>query len=396
VLSGYLVHFDGREYANGNTTFSYTVTGQGAPHALSNFFLELPDCAPALVSYEPAGAIIGVNPLTGIYGIKWEQLLGTDESRSYSITFPGDIPLGVIRASVKASTFLEIGEIAGPCSGFEVSGTVFIDADADGILTEADEAGIIVDITVTLVDGYGNIQTAVTDINGEYAFLKIPGTYTIRIDTETPADDFNEELAESFDPTGPTSKIVTVGPDATGINFGYDPRAEEITYDIEMGILLTTGEPAKYWKKQVRSAMGGRTSDFDPATMAQFIEEIQGLFFPDPFQFTPGNEFEEALAILSINSKDPYEQLLRELLTAEFNEVSGKGLVDEPELQSVLLSWAESIAIAAAPVESAAPLATGGTGRTLLGFPIGDRVGDAVDLLNQLNGSTAGGGGGGG
>ena len=399
VINGYLVHFDGRMYDSGQTTFSYTVSGTGAAHALSNFFLELPDCAPALDSFEPTGATINVNPLSGIYGVKWDQLLGTNGTRSYSITFPGDITLGVIRTSVKASTLLEIGEIAGPCDGFEISGTVFVDTDGNGIMTEADELGIIVDVTVTLVDSDGNIQTALTDINGEYAFLKIPGTYTVRIDTATTADDFNEELAASFDPTGPTSKIVTVGPNAIGNDFGFDPRTEEITYDIEMGILLTTGEPVKFWKKQLRASISGGkgNTEFDAATMGQFIIEIQELFFPDPFQFTPGNEFQEALEILSIKSKDPYEQLLRELLAAEFNEVSGKGLVDAPELQSVMLSWAESVAIVASPdVPQTAPLTSGNSDRILLGSPIGDRVGDAVNFLSKVNGSTAGGSGGGG
>ena len=395
TINGYLVQFDGRAYDNGQTTFSYTVSGTGAEHALSHFFLELPDCAPALDSFSPAGAVIGVNPLVEIYGVKWDQSLGTTESRSYSITFPGDVPLGVIRASVKASTLADIGEIAGPCYGFEISGTVFVDADSNGVLTEADEAGIIVDVTVTLVDGYGNIQTAITDVNGEFAFIKIPGTYTIRIDAETAEDDFNEELAASFDPTGPTSLVVTVGPDASGIDFGFDPRTEEITYDIEMGVLLTTGENVKFWKKQLRAAISGGkgNAEFDALTMAQFIEDIQGLFFPEPFQFTPGNEFRDALDILSIKSKDPYQQLLRELLTAEFNEVSGKGLVDAPDLQSVMLSWAESVAIAASP---AAPLASSNVDHPLLGGMLDDRVGEAVGFLVQLNGSTAGGSGGGG
>ena len=256
---------------------------------------------------------------------------------------------------------------------------------------------------MTLADSDGNIQTSLTDINGEYAFLKIPGTYTVRIDTATAEDDFNEELATSFDPTGPTSKVVTVGPDAISNDFGFDPRTEEITYDIEMGILLTTGEPVKFWKKQIRAAISGGkgNTEFDALTMAQFITEIQGLFFPYPFQFTPGNEFQEALEILSIKSKDPYEQLLRELLAAEFNEVSGKGLVSAPELQSVMLSWAESVAIAASPeapqaAPLTAPLTSGNSDRTLLGSPIGDRVGDAVNFLSQMNGSTAGGSGGGG
>jgi hypothetical protein len=394
VINGYLVQFDGRTFADGKTTFDYTVSGTGGENALSHFLLEIPDCAPALDSYTPPGATIGIDPHTNLYGIKWNLSLGTNESRSYSITFPGDVPLGVINASVKASVPVEIGEIAGPCAGFVISGTVYVDADGSGTM-DAEESGIV-NVTVTLVDGDGDIVTATTDANGDYAFLKIAGTYTIRIDAETAANDFNESLAAAFVPTGPTSTIVTVGPDSPGNDFGFDPKAKEITYDIEQGILLTTGEPVKFWKKQLRAAMSGSQGrvEFDAATMAQFIAEIQGLFLPDPFQFTPGNEFQEAMDILSTNSKDPLPILLKELLAAEFNEVSGKGLVEAPELQSVLLAWAESVAVAASssvlqiPINSDRP--------PLGGVPIDERVADTIDLLIHLNGSTGGGSGGGG
>jgi hypothetical protein len=178
VLNGYLVQFDGRTYAGGKTTFAYTVSGQDAEHALSHFLLELPDCAPALDSYSPPGADVSVDPITGIYGIKWNLSLGVNESRGYSITFPGDVPLGVIRASVKASTLSPVGEIAGPCAGFEISGAVYVDADEDGA-RDPGESGIV-NVTVTLVDGGGNVQTATTDAAGGYTFLKIAGIYTVR------------------------------------------------------------------------------------------------------------------------------------------------------------------------------------------------------------------------
>ena len=393
VINGYLVQFDERVYINDQTTFSYTVSGAGAEHALSFFLLELPDCAPALDSFSPQAATIGIDPHTGIFGIKWNQSLDTYESRSYSITFPGNVPLGVIRASVKASTLAEIGEITGPCDGFEISGTVYVDTDGNGTMNSAEESGII-DVTVTLVDSKGNVQTATTDSFGDYTFIKIAGTYTVRIDAATAADDFNEDLAASFDPTGPTSKVITVGPDSPGNDFGFDPRAKEITYDLEQGILLTTGEPVKFWKRELRAAISGGkgNTEFDAATMAQFITEIQGLFLPDPFQFTPRNEFQEAMDILSTKSKDPLLILLRELLAAEFNEVSGKGLVDAAELQSVLIAWAESVALSAYPVEP--PASQYGIGLPRGG--IDDNVGDAIKLLIRLNGTTGGGSGGGG
>jgi len=390
LINGYLVEFDKRTVANNQTTFSYTVSGTGGPHALSHFALELPGCAPALDSFDPAGGTIGVNPLTGIFGIKWDISLDPSGSRGYSITFPGDVSLGVILATVKAADPVGIGEIAGPCAGFEISGHVFVDADSNSAFDPATESGIV-DVTVTLVDGNGNTRTATTDASGAYAFLKSPGTYTVRVGTATPEDDFNEQLASSFDPTGPTSLGVTVGPDSPDNDFGFDPRAKEIINDLETGVLETNGRDVKFWKKQVRSALndGKGHPVFNPTLIDSFITEIEALFLPEPFQFTPGNEVQEALDILSTRSKDPVLQLQKELLAAEFNEVAGIGLVGAAGLQSVLLSWAEALVAeglgGAAPVSGAGVTLSGGSTTTLK---------DAQKLLKLLNGSTGGGGGG--
>ena len=181
LLSGYLVQFDGRVFAGGQTTFSYTVSGSGATDPMSQFFLELPQCAPAPASITPSDGSIGVNPLVDIFGVRFHILLETDESRSYSITFPGDVPLGVIRTFVHAGEVRDVGEIAGPCDGFEISGTVYVDADSNGVQS-SEESGIP-DVTVALHDGH----ETVTDANGDYAFLKIAGTYTVRVDAATTA-----------------------------------------------------------------------------------------------------------------------------------------------------------------------------------------------------------------
>ena len=389
TLDGFAVQFDGRSFANNQTTFSYTVMEVGAVHALSNFALEIPGCAPAVDSFTPAGGAVGDNPLTGFFGIKWDISLGTGESRSYSMTFPGDVPLGAIRAAVKAGEIPVIGEIAGPCAGFVISGTVFADADSSGDQIGPDETGIS-NVTVTVADGNGTALTALTDVNGDYAFIRVPGDYTVRIDAATSADDFNETLAANFDPTGPTAVAVTIGPGSPGNDFGYDPRAKQITVDLETGVLLTTGENPRYWIKQLR---GSGMTEFDSATMAAFLSEIQVLFLPVPYQFTPGKEAKEAIDILKSKSKDPIDQLLKELLAAEFNEVSGKGLVGEDALQSVLLAWVESL-IAQATSGPSAVADRDGDGPQLA--PSGDSYRDALDLLQRLNDGATGGGGSGG
>ena len=390
LINGYVVTFDGRTFANNQTTFSYTVSGTGAEHALSNFFLEVPGCAPAVTAVTPAGGAVGLNPLTDIYGVKWDISLGANGSRSYSMTFAGDVPQGAILASVKAGEFSPVGEIAGPCAGFSVSGTVYTDADLSGAQNGSDEPGIP-NVTVELVDAGGSVLTSTTDVNGDYGFHRISGTYTVHIDTATAAADFNEVLASDFDPTGPTSTVVTIGPDSPGNDFGYDPRVQQITLELDAGLLLTTGEGPKYWLKQLR---GSGKTDFDSATMAAFLSEIEGLFLPEPFQFTAGSEFQDAINILKSRSKDPIDQLLKQLLAAELNEVSGKGLVDAAELQSVLLAWVESLITqsSTAGPSAAAPRGGGGPQRARPTVTIDG----AIDLLKGMNGSATGGGGSGG
>ena len=83
----------------------------------------------------------------------------------------------------------------------------------------------------------------------------------------------------------------------------------------------------------------------------------------------------------------------RELLAAEFNEVSGKGLIGADELQRAIIAWAESLV-----AQSAVTVSSGRTGDdpALAGSRYTTKVGEAEFLLELLNGSAATGGGAGG
>lgn len=404
ILNGYRVQFNGRVFENDLTTFYYTVSGVGAVHNLSHFILEIPDCAPELNSSSPIGAKIGVDPLVNIYGAKWDQGLGIGDSRDYSFTFPGDVPLGVIRTVVKASTISDIGEIHGPCAGFEISGNIYVDADSNGVLDISGESGIN-NVTVTLECEDGYVQTALTGTDGYYSFLVGRGidnmdnkVYTITVESETAATDFNEELVASFSPTGPTFLVITVNADMPGNDFGFDPNTKELTQAIVDGFIETDGEPLKFWIKEIRAAKnnGGGRVMYDAATLAGFIADIQGLFLPEQFQFTPGNEFEEVYAILQSHSKVALDNLVQELLVAELNHVSGRGLIGAASLQAVMLSWVESVIVDATPAITI-QFSNSDSGPLMLGGDLNDsRVGDAMDFLTELNGSIGGGSGGGG
>ena len=115
-------------------------------------------------------------------------------------------------------------------------------------------------------------------------------------------------------------------------------------------------------------------------------------FLPDPFQFTPGNEFAEVADILRIRSKDPLQELIRELLVAEFNHVSGKGI--DPDLQTVLLKWAEAVVVEAGGFGPSG--ASKGNGLRAAAAAGEEGVKDALRILLLLNGATGGGSGGGG
>ncbi len=347
VLSGFEVVYDGRTFDSGanQTTFSYTVRSSGAQHALSNFVLQLPDCAPALAGSSPAGGTVGTDPNSGLFGIKWNLTIDPSDTvgRSFSVTYPGDIVEGVVRVAVKASTILELGVLPGACGGFDIGGVVFIDRDADGSRDAVNEPGVVANVTVTLVDPDGSEQTQKTDASGQYLFRRQEGTYTLRLDLITPDTDFNEELGESFAATTALTATVTVGPDASDNNFGFDPQTQKIKDEINTGVLFTNGQDAKFWTQEVRTAAKGRgNSTFDAATMLALLNAVEGLFFDTPYQFTDGAEFQEALAILSSNPRTALDELIKELLVTELNHVAGFGLANDLDFQAVLISWGES------------------------------------------------------
>jgi hypothetical protein len=366
-------------------------------HALSNFVLEVPDCAPDPIASSPAGGTAGTDPNSGITGIKWNLTIQPDDTvgRSFSITYPGDVPPGLIDFAVKVSTTVEMGAISGPCKGFLISGIAFVDPDSNGIREPVAEPGIIANLTVTLIDASGSIETTTTDASGHYEFFRGDGEYTLQIDSVTAANDFNEELADSFDPTTSLSRIVTIGPDSPDNDFGFRPQTEELILEIQEGILLTDGESVKFWTREVRlaSKSGGPKGEFDSATILGFLLEIETLFLESPYQFEDGNEYASALAILTDNNKDPLVQLKRQLLATELNEMSDKGLFQDRPLQRVLISWGESLVFSA---ENANGAAAGAVSKFESGGSVTSSATSSTDLnsaemlFKQVNGRGGG------
>lgn len=395
-VNNYLVHFDGRTYHAGadQTTFDYTVSGTGAGATLTRFGIELPDCAPELDHFSP---LEGVN-IDNSARIEWNLDIAPTGSRSYSITFPGNVPQGTVRVGVKSGLVDGVALAPGPCGGatlFDISGTVFSDANLDGAL-ESEETGIA-DVTVHLLSGLGLVATTVTDGHGAYVFAdQIAGDYTVLVPDVTAATDFNEDLFDDFSYTGASAAVsidVSIGPASTGNDFGFTPNVEEIIEEVIAGDIESNGETVRFWKAQLKGALGeeGRNNEaeIDAATMQGYLDAIEAFLLVSPYQFDDGNEFQAAFDILRTDSREDIDQLLKELLAAELNHVSGRGIENVNGLQEVLLGWGEALVLDNAPGLSAqkAPAAPAQTLNSLVTLQ------EATALFRVLNGGGGSGGG---
>lgn len=388
VINYYNVHFNGRTFENNQTTFSYTVTGTGVDPSLNHFTIELPPCAPALDSYSPTGsANINTNQDSGIYGIEWHLSVAKDNTigQVYTITFPGDVPLGIVRSEVKTENGAwAVGNIFGPCAGSHITGTVFVDADKSGTKS-ASESGIA-NVTVTISNGSSSVN-ATTDASGNYDFLVADGTYTVTIPSATPAiSDFNEDLYASFTAFSATSVTVTVSGDSPNHDFAFTPNTTQLINDFSVGTLLTAGKSAKWWASELRSAGNGSQSFYTTEQDLGFLAQVQAFGLPTPFQFTAGNELKNAINILNNNTKNDYLGLfLKQLLAAELNYFSGNTIIGQADLHEVLILYGEEVAVQ--PV-TAGGITTYATGTNKL-----DPYSSDTTLLSAINGSTSGGGG---
>ena len=380
TAGSYEVRFDGRTVQGGSTTFAYTLAGTGQGEDVSHFTVELPSCAPAPSSFAPTGGVsINSDPVTGLYGIDWHLKVTSTGSQSYSVTFPGDVPLGIVSAAVRGGDDRFVGQILGPCANvFDVSGLVYADSDGDGS-RDPQESGIA-GVTVELVDDAGSVVRAVvTSTSGSYLFdNQFAGTYTARVPDATAAADFNEELFDSFSYTGSgaAEHIVELTSDSAGNDFGFDVQISKLIGEFDNDVLTSTAEDARYWATQFK---GRGNVEIAPAMLQGYLDAIESLFQPEPFQFSDADELAHAFAILSNNSRDDLDKLAIELLTAELNLVSGRTIDNAAGLLEGMIAWSEGVY-----AENSAQALAKATSST------GD-VEEASALLRSFN--TTGGGG---
>lgn len=339
VINTYTLDFTGRSLTgdeeNQTTTFYYTLTGGGETPQLDSFFLETPDCAGDVENYSPPESA-NLFP----QAIKWNSSVSKDGSQEYSITYQGDVSLGIIDARVIRGSIDETGQIIGPCKGvYLLSGSIYIDANNDGNKqnSESGISSISIDLYNAMDEKIGSVPTA---SDGSFSFKVIEGDYRIKVTDDLLENDNYTAVGNSF------FDIKNATTDVSGINFGFQANTQKIIDDLETTILLDT-EPTKYWVQQLRHA-GKKNAEYTPEEILTFLKGIEELLLNEPFQFG-NNKLDNALNILTRPIKTDLDEYLQQLLTAELNVISGRGAKlasGEPDsaFNEALLIYGEAVA----------------------------------------------------
>jgi hypothetical protein len=170
-VGGYAVDAAPVQYdrAANRTTYTYTVKGDGSDKDLSHFTLELADCFGAVAAASPAEAFsLGLDPTTGIRGLKWDQPLRNDATRTYSFTLEGLWAPTEITAAVKAGNGFKSAELTGPSCApadpkLSVVKTAGAAPDGQTLVTREGEVAFTYVVTNT---GNMPLATGVVDDNG--------------------------------------------------------------------------------------------------------------------------------------------------------------------------------------------------------------------------------------
>lgn len=264
-LLGFNVSYGGRVYdsAINQTTFTYTVTGNAAPHDLSHFDVGIPSCNPPLLiaSTNPTHAVsFGVDPTTGVDGIKWDSSLSTTDSRTYSIGFIGSVAEGTTQVAVKASNEFEIATLAGPsCEVASVEVDKFVSTDgvtwdnADDAPGPEYQAGDRVSFRF-VISNIGNVELtnlSLSDSVYDTSACSLPATLAVAAFTECTVGPF-----DAVD--GPHSNIATVSAVVDGVSVSATDTVFYFTGnlpEIQLSKTLSKDGGAN-WADNIRVASG--------------------------------------------------------------------------------------------------------------------------------------------
>lgn len=243
---------------------------------------------------------------------------------------------------------------ADQCEGYvSISGTVYVDGNSNEI-KDISESGIQ-NTTVILTDSDGMEFHTKTETDGFYSFVIYTGdeekTFTVQIPTETnDTEDFNEGLFDSHLPTTPISGVSVTAEteNVSGIDFGFEPKVEELIEAFTSKTIVTNAEPKLFWVTQlilgIASELIGVTIDTEVPKdlLLEHLNDIENLLLEEPFQFGENKMYSALLTILRQNSE--LDRLLTQLLVAELNVVSGRG-TDSADFDLALMAFGESAAV---------------------------------------------------
>ena len=170
LINSFIVGYGGRSFDGSQTTFIYYVSGTGTPPDLSHFDVEIVTCNPALqvVGVDPTSAVsFGVDPTTGVSGIKWDLPLPMSQSRTYRLTFAGDIPEGVVTVAVKGGNGFGSAQLPGAgCGANSVEIQKYVSVDG-ATWNDADTApGPEVDVSSPISFRFVVTNTGQTPLSG--------------------------------------------------------------------------------------------------------------------------------------------------------------------------------------------------------------------------------------
>ncbi len=138
---------------------------------------------------------------------------------------------------------------------------------------------------------------------------------------------------------------------STGNNFPFRLNTLAVIGDFDPAdgdgnglVLAGEGRTIGFWKHQCTVAITRKgRAQIDAATLLALIRAVPPLYLAQPFQFTAGLEYKEALAVMEARTSDAVELLKKQLLATELNHVAAMGLADKA-LQGVIINWAEYVA----------------------------------------------------
>jgi hypothetical protein len=336
------------DQVNETTTFKFTVlntipTGIGN-RTLKSFSLKLPSCYDAPVYTPDLGSESSIENSILKWNVNFSAAPSVGENpQEFTITYPGNIPLGEILASAErdgSSGHIYSGMIAGPVCPtvlpeLTFSGSVYIDANEDDI-KQPEEYGLE-NIEVRLYSFNGEdetftfIDSVITEEDGEFSLTvnSSGGDFRIKVPANKVDNTYYQAIPVTF------LDFTDVTEDVEDIHFAYVLNTEQIIADLLSGDIQKNTRSTQYWAFQLQHAGINRAQvhrnpnvDYTRDQMNELLTLIENTLpnVPEPFKFGP-NKIQDALRILRGQKYGDSEvsELMKELLTAELNVMSNKG-----------------------------------------------------------------------